>query len=128
MNLVLEFIIPLVTFLAGSGGAWLFFFRARIRREGNTLKEADFNSLSSVVERSSHQIAELSEKVREMETIRTQLVFQVEELKRENATLKALIEQLNVNNNHEQLRFKSPKIDPTSRKRAPKRGNPKNEG
>lgn len=94
--------------MAGGGGAWFFFFRARLKREANALKEAEFNALSAVVERSSTQIAELSERVREMEAIRTQLVFQVEELKRENQTLKALIEQLKKDNHEQQIGAEMP--------------------
>ena len=101
---LLPFLTALLSLLLGTGISWFFFFRAKLRREGNRLLEDDFNALSSVVDKSSKQIADLSEKLREMEDIRTQLVTQLNEARRlmldikaENEALKKLVDQLQAN-------------------------------
>ena len=101
---LLPFLTALLSLLLGSGISWFFFFRSKLRREGNRLLEDEFNALSSVVDKSSRQISELSGRLREMESIRTQLATELNDAKRlmheiraENEELKALVAILQAN-------------------------------
>jgi len=116
--------IPILTFLSGSGIMYLLLFRQKYRRASNKMVEDEFMSLSLVVDKSSRQISELSDRLREMEEMRYQLTVQVneakkviEELKQENETLKALIAQLkNHDTKHESTVKPGPKNQRTRKR------------
>lgn len=95
---------------------YLLLFRQKYRRASNRMVEDEFMSLSLVVDKSTRQISELSDRLREMEEMRYQLTVQIneakkviEDLKSENNTLKALIDQLNNHEANESIVDRSPK-------------------
>lgn len=85
--------MPIITFLTGLVPTVLFFrYKMRSIQNGYAMKE--FYNLQQVIDNSSRQLVELADRVRELEDIRTDLVRQINELRRENEQLGQLLKQL----------------------------------
>lgn len=85
---ILNAIINIVTpFLAGGGAVWLLNFRLRARREGNKIREEEFNAVSAIVDKATRQISELSDKIALIESEKAELKSQVNFLLEENRRL-----------------------------------------
>lgn len=93
VSLISEYIIPVLTFIAGTGSTILL-SRLRFRADGAKLRKEEFTSFSEVVEQATKQIAQLSAQVRDLEVIRTSMTEEIEELKRENTRMRDVFEQL----------------------------------
>ena len=96
---VIEMIVKVAgPFFAGGGLFWLLHFRLRSRREGNRLRQEEFNAVSEIVERATRQISELSEKIAEIERekseLKTQVLFLLEENKRLDTENRNMAERL----------------------------------
>lgn len=89
-------LLPIITFLAGSVPSVLF-FRSKMRQSRTGYIVQEFTQLQLIVEQSTKMIQDLSEKIREFELVRTELVAEIEYLKRENARLERLVIQLKAN-------------------------------
>jgi len=96
-QIIMQIIGP---FVAGGGLFWLLNFRLRNRREGNKLRQEEFNAVSEIVDRATRQISQLSDKIAEIEKekaeLKSQVLFLIEENKRldkENKNLDAAIKR-----------------------------------
>lgn len=95
--IIIQVVVP---FFAGGGIVWLLHFRLRARREGNKLHQEEFNAVSAIVERATKQISELSDKIAQIESekseLKAQILFLMEENKRldkENKNLGAALKR-----------------------------------
>jgi septal ring factor EnvC (AmiA/AmiB activator) len=76
-----------VPFLAGGGVFWVMHFRLRARRDGNRLRQEEFNAVSEIVERATRQISDLSDKIARIEEEKRELRDTVQHLLEENKRL-----------------------------------------
>lgn len=86
---ILKFVLinAIGPFVAGGGLVWVFHFRLRARRDGNTLRKEEFDAVSSIVERSTQQISELADKIAQIEVEKAELKRQILHLIDENKRL-----------------------------------------
>lgn len=94
---IVQVVLPFVT---GGGLMYLLHFRLRSRREGNKLRQEEFNAVSEIVEKATRQISELSDKIAQIESekseLKAQVLFLLEENKRldkENKNLSAALKR-----------------------------------
>jgi septal ring factor EnvC (AmiA/AmiB activator) len=97
MDIITHILVP---FFAGGGVFWIMHFRLRARRDGNRLRQEEFNAVSEIVERATRQISDLSDKIARIEEekaeLKSQVLFLIEENKRldkENQNLSATIKR-----------------------------------
>ncbi len=73
---------------AGGGLGWFFHFRRRVARQGNELEGADFDLVSRTVNQAMHDLAQLSDRIGQLEKEKVAILDRIGDLERENKMLK----------------------------------------
>lgn len=88
MEWLIETLKMLISAAAGGGLAWMFNFRRRVRHQGNELDGADFDLVSKTVKQAMSDLANLSDRIGQLEKEKITILDRIGDLERENATLK----------------------------------------
>lgn len=88
MEWMIEALKLLASALAGGGILWMFNFRRRVRHQGNELDGADFDLVSKTVKQAMADLANLSERIGQLEKEKVAILDRIGDLERENAKLK----------------------------------------
>lgn len=72
---------------------WAFNFRRRIRRQGNELEGADFDLVSNTVKRAMKDLAELSERIGELEKEKAAIMEELSTLRKQNKHLEGVLRE-----------------------------------
>lgn len=102
MEWLIEILKMIASALAGGGVMWAFNFRRRIRRQGNELEGADFDLVSNTVKRAMKDLAELSERIGELEKEKVAIMEELSTLRKQNKHLEGVL--------REYIRDKNPHI------------------
>lgn len=88
MDIITE-ILKMAGYAAAGGGlSWFFHFRKRVARQGNELQGEDFELVSKTVKQAMSDLANLSDRIGQLETEKIQILSRIGDLERENQKLK----------------------------------------
>ena len=110
METFLEILKMLAAAISGGGLLWLFNLRARIRRSGNEISEADFNTVSKVVKSAMDDLATLADRIGVLEQEKAKILAEIAGIRQENEALKVENKKMD-----EALRRLMKKNNPTMR-------------
>jgi len=88
MEWIIEAAKAIGSALAGGGIFWFFNFRKRLQRDENQMEGADFDLVSKTVKQAMSDLANLSERIGQLEKEKVSILDRISDLERENATLK----------------------------------------
>lgn len=88
METVQEILKMAASALFGGGALWFFNFRRRVRRQGNELEGADFDLVSKTVNQAMADLANLAERIGQLEREKVAILNRISDLERENQKLK----------------------------------------
>lgn len=88
MEYVLEILKLLASAAAGGGALWVFNLRKRVKRDENDMEGADFDLVSKTVKQAMTDLANLSERIGQLEKEKVAILNRIGDLERENEKLK----------------------------------------
>jgi septal ring factor EnvC (AmiA/AmiB activator) len=88
MELLTEILKMAASAIAGGGVMWFFNFRKRVQRQGNDLDGQDFDLVSKTVKQAMADLADLGERIGQLEKEKVAVLNRITDLERENAALK----------------------------------------
>lgn len=91
MEWLIEILKMLASALAGGGVMWFFNFRLRVRRQGNELQGEDFDLVSKTVKQAMKDLAELSERIGELEKEKVAIMEELGKLRKENKHMESVL-------------------------------------
>lgn len=93
MEYITETLKILASAAMGGGAMWMFNFRRRIRRQGNELEGADFDLVSKTVKQAMQDLAQLSERIGELEREKIAIMEELSTLRKQNRHLEGILRE-----------------------------------
>ena len=93
MEIFAELLKMAASALAGGGAMWAFNFRRRVRRQGNELEGADFDLVSKTVKQAMADLAQLSERIGELEREKVAIMEELSTLRKQNKHLEGVLRE-----------------------------------
>ncbi len=93
MEYISEILKMAASAFIGGGAMWMFNFRQRIRRQGNELEGADFDLVSKTVKQAMTDLAQLSERIGELEREKVAIMEEISTLRKQNKHLEGVLRE-----------------------------------